>query len=295
MQIFEPHTVFFWTISVRFGQMKQKKGLVSRTLELSQSLSLLEEKVLLKFIRAFEEVEKKDSKTEKLFFLMKANASEKKMCKELGVSIGALRKLSERLYEKILETLILNINVDRKGEYSKVALANIKARKYFIAANLLPKKRKLGEAERLLDKCISICEKYELYDTWLEALYFQQRIDNAIQGAKNLLKYQLKIEHIELIRSVNKKADYYNLRITGDICFKSFGNVKDNTILQDYLNDIEPYVSASDNLKDKFSLSISSMIVKMILLILKKMCWNTLSFSKKHPCCIKKGRMEFYC
>lgn len=77
---------------------------------------------------------------------------------------GTFGKLTSRLREKIFESLILDVNLDRKGAYQPSWLVRQKARKNLIAAEILSIRNQRDKAEKLIRKTVRECQKHELYD-----------------------------------------------------------------------------------------------------------------------------------
>lgn len=73
-------------------------------------------------------------------------------------------KLTSRLREKLFESLILDVNLDRKGMYQPSWLVRQKARKSLITAEILSIRNQRDKAEKLIRKTIRECQKHELYD-----------------------------------------------------------------------------------------------------------------------------------
>lgn len=127
-----------------------------------------------------------------------------------GSEKGNLKYLRLRLLNKIYESLLLEVNVERKGLYTEHARANIEVRKKLIQAQILWGRNITDELMVLLQQIIRKSTKYELYPELLEALYLKQQFLGFRDGLKTYMKVQQEIDQNEaILRSLRKAKHYY--------------------------------------------------------------------------------------
>ena len=123
---------------------------------------------------------------------------------------GNLKYLRLRLLNKIYESLLLEVNVERKGLYTDHARANIEVRKKLLQAQILWGRNITDELMILLQQIIRKSTKYELYPELLEALYLKQQFQGFRDGLKVYMKIQAEIDkYEEILRSLRKAKHYY--------------------------------------------------------------------------------------
>ncbi len=106
-------------------------------------------------------------------------------------TFGAFGTLIWELKKKILETLTLNININRAGVFPENIQADIQSKKNLFAARVFMR-RGLHEDFRIInDKIIKDTEKYEIFDTLIEALILKFHV-LGIRGHKaHVLKSEI--------------------------------------------------------------------------------------------------------
>lgn len=85
-----------------------------------------------------------------------------------------LRKVSEELSKKIYESLILDNQIEKTGNYSLQIRTIVKLHKLYIQALVLSEKGLEQNALKLIDRIINTALKFELYDELLKALYWKR-------------------------------------------------------------------------------------------------------------------------
>jgi hypothetical protein len=114
-----------------------------------------------------------------------------------------------RLLEKLEESLLLSINLNRKDAYSEKGLALYQIRKKLSAANLIFNRGAKNHAIALFKYCIKQSEKFEYYEELANATKYYSHIllfQNSIREHE-----KIKIKNDKAIRAIQavKKAEYY--------------------------------------------------------------------------------------
>ena len=143
-----------------------------------------------------------------------------------------LKFLRLRLQSKIYESLLLEVNVERKGGYSKYARANIEVRKKLIQAQILWGRNITDELMVLLQQIIRKSTKYEFYPELLEALYLKQQFQGFRDGLTIYNKIQQEIELYEERLSILRKAKHYFTQIVLSGASKSGGSLPEGFLKQ---------------------------------------------------------------
>jgi hypothetical protein len=87
-----------------------------------------------------------------------------------GSSSSAFPKLVLRLKAKVVESLTLSINLDRKEVYTDRGRTVHYIRKQLSSAQILSFRGLTKMSTDILDECITYARKYEFYEEWLTAL-----------------------------------------------------------------------------------------------------------------------------
>jgi hypothetical protein len=115
-----------------------------------------------------------------------------------------------RLKEKLLESMLLDINIQKKGEYSDWYTARMDIRKKYMQAFAIVSRGLHKEADRLMQKVIERAEEYELYQELVEAYYYISQEAGIRHGAKAFEKLAAVVPKYERARdAVFKAEDYY--------------------------------------------------------------------------------------
>ena len=110
---------------------------------------------------------------------------------------AAFQLLCYHLRNKVLESLILEVNTNRPGYTSPIGKANIECYKMLMQARLCFSKGQAKLAISLLNTLISKGRKNEIYPVIIEGLYLKKRALNIRYGSKNSLKLQQQINKYE--------------------------------------------------------------------------------------------------
>lgn len=123
---------------------------------------------------------------------------------------AAFNKLVNRLYDKVLEVIILDINLNR-GYYSERGRRVFELRKKMIQIDLLILKGLRENLNKELEKIIDQSKEYEIYDILVQALYSKQRYNLMDVKRKNSDLIQSEILHAENCwTSFNKSQSIFN-------------------------------------------------------------------------------------
>nr|MCU0436252.1 hypothetical protein [Bacteroidia bacterium] len=146
--------------------------------QIVSSLSKEEKDVAANFLKLFNtRGEAVETKYLKLFELLCNEDGEKDKLTDkqieqyiYGGSSSAFPKLVLRLKAKIVESLTLSINLERKGAYTDRGRTVHYIRKQLSAAQILSFRGLSKLSTDILDECITYAGKYEFYEEWLTAL-----------------------------------------------------------------------------------------------------------------------------
>lgn len=101
-----------------------------------------------------------------------------------------------RTIKRIKESLILDINILRKGNYSKVFQKKFLIRKQIVQSKIISSRGLISEALSSYNSIIITAKKYELYDELIEVLQLKQSLLVNIKG-------------IKAFEQMNKEIDFY--------------------------------------------------------------------------------------
>ena len=128
----------------------------------------------------------------KLFEYLSKTENQKKTIEEIELAVykksnkPALKRLANRTRVKVLDALIIDINIDREGMYPERVAANIDARKQLTQAQILHGRGLMKIARGMAEKVVELCRKYELYDEQLIALRILMRSQTLNEGDKQI-------------------------------------------------------------------------------------------------------------
>lgn len=108
----------------------------------------------------------------------------------------AFNKLVNRLYDKVLEVIILDLNLHR-GYYSERAKKVFELRKKMIQIDLLNLKGLKENLASQIDKVIEQARVFEIYDILIQALYSKQRFSLISSKSKNVESLKKEIHSAE--------------------------------------------------------------------------------------------------
>lgn len=105
----------------------------------------------------------------------KPDTTREKAKKKLGAgqNDSSFDRLLKRLKEKVLESLLLSVNIDRKDAYSDLFMHKYRVRKQLMELNILTGRGIVSEGDQIVSKIVSTCKKYELFDELVEVLQYE--------------------------------------------------------------------------------------------------------------------------
>ncbi len=139
----------------------------------------------------------------------------------------AFSRLVLRLRDKILEALIIDVNIDREGAYPELTRINIQLRKNITQAQILLGHGLRELAESIFEKVIDQCEKYEFYDELLLALRFlirQKTLD--LNNGKELKTLLRKYEKFEKFKNAVLHSELNYHKVISNTEFHSESSLK---------------------------------------------------------------------
>ncbi|TND08547.1 MAG: hypothetical protein FD123_2051 [Bacteroidetes bacterium] len=163
---------------------------------------------------------------------------------EMGVV--AFDRLILRLRDKILETLLLDVNVKREDAYSERARAIIEVRKRLLCAQILIER---GDHELAVFLFSAVAEKarlFEIYDDLQAALLHLYKIQSLVKGIKFAQKYLDEYKHSEYCRHAVAEAEisYHNLIVRDDYSTKGETGIQE---LEATIEELAKYYEASNS------------------------------------------------
>lgn len=201
----------------------------------------------------------------------------------------ALEKLAQRLQTKIFESVILCIEPGGSGSPDERILMLMKARQMLSSFNYLYEtKGALGVLPGLLEKIISLCKKYELYSTLVEALGWKKRCYAASEGENKWKEVQKEIIFYKQARDAVETAHDYLDMLQFREEFK--GRKNENEILELLENAIADlkmkYVQTNSALVNYFLyyMEYEREILLKNYLAARSIILELLSYIKKHKC-----------
>lgn len=131
----------------------------------------------------------------------------------------AFARLTARLRDKILEGLLLDVNVYREGAYPEKVRVNMEVRKNISQAQILQNRGARKVAESIFEKAIVQSKKYELYDELLLVLRFLIKQRTLDEGAKNLSTLLNLYHKYDYARNAVLNAEINHRKIISEIDF----------------------------------------------------------------------------
>lgn len=176
------------------------------------SLNEDEIKTLQRYLHCFDTVnENHEPKGERLLNLIIHNNQAELKLFEKKFTKQAFSMLVLRLYDKVLDTLIFDVNIKRPESYSDVGAARMIVRKRIIYTQALGSKKQFLENISLYQKIINVAKEFEFYDELLIAMYELQNLYAAMSKLADFETIDNEIQHYEEVRQqVKKSYQVYN-------------------------------------------------------------------------------------
>lgn len=118
----------------------------------------------------------------------------------------SFNKLIRRTTDRIQESLIIDVNIRRKGAYSEIFRMKFFIRKLLIQGQILIGRGLIERPQSIVNTSIRYAKKYELYDELLEALYFNQVLMYRTKGFAAFAKLEEELDYYENCRLLLKKT-----------------------------------------------------------------------------------------
>ena len=133
----------------------------------------------------------------------------------------SFNKLIRRTTDRIQESLIVDVNIRRKGAYSDVFKMKFFIRKLLIQGQILMGRGLVDRPTVILDTCIKYSKRFELYDELIEAYRFKQTILSRRSDKETMKKLDLELDFYEECRRLSiitrKIRDEFEIIISGKI------------------------------------------------------------------------------
>ena len=145
------------------------------------------------------------------FLIKKPNVTYEKLKKKINpdIDVNSFNKLLKRLYSKLLESLILSVNVNRKDAYSNVVKNKIDIRKKILEARVILGRGLETEAMELFDSIIKSGESYELYDELIEVLHYRSFTSDLMNGTNQIQENKDRIQHYRNCAEAVEKSSFW--------------------------------------------------------------------------------------
>lgn len=234
--------------------MKVKKEL-EKLHELINGLSSAEIELLKKVISNLKSNFNKINKQEELFILLCHKSQIKyEDCKEKVSEDGtdaSFARVINKLRNRVEETLIYELNINRADNFSAAFKNKIKQKKILLAAFILQTRGMMTLALDRYNKVIRIGKRYEHYDDLLEALHLKQSIIGLTKGKINFDKTASQIQFYEDCREALYNAKNWYRAYYAEVDFKGVKGKKSIELLQNYIHEIKQTYNYthSDNIR----------------------------------------------
>lgn len=144
----------------------------------------------------------------------------------------SFNRLIKRTLERIQESLIVDVNIKRKGAYSDLFRMKFFLNKQIIQGQILFGRGLKDRPLALFDSVIRNAKKMELYDELIDSLYFKQMILSSVAGSKFFHSLEEEMRHFENSRVLYRKArSLYQIYNTTNFN-KSQNNAVDESLLK---------------------------------------------------------------
>lgn len=268
---------------------------------LLNSLSRAQLRLLRKFLTCFSSRGEGDAKTLHLLELLLETSTSpvlESCSRQLYNAEPDTRilKLKSRLKSKVLDALLLDINLEHRGLFDKKELATIKIRKKLAQYSYLS--YKFGDkpiVKQLIDEVIQLSKKFEHYSGVIEGLKFKKYYKGFRIGEKEFHAINKELEFYEACsKAVGKAADYYYLKMMK-------GNFKGNVDQRESQNFLRECIA---DLKKEYEYTRSATVGFYLKYLeqfyhennsnfeaAREACLQQLSIVNKHPAVYRKQRV----
>ncbi len=132
---------------------------------------------------------------------------------------SAMSMLKMRVKDKVMDSILADVNIERAGNIDIADLALIRARKKLAQFQYLYySKGSLRSTLGLLDEVVDLGKEFELYSSLVEALKYKKWTGGLSRGEQEFTKQSKEVEFYDRCnKAVNRAADlYYLLIMKGD-------------------------------------------------------------------------------
>lgn len=222
--------------------MKAEEELI-KLQKLVSKLSSAEIEVIKKLTASTRSNFNKVNKQKKLLFFLlnkqEVNYYEFKTLISKKSTDGSFNRVIYKLKSKILETLILDVNIDREETVNSAFKYKLKLKKMLVSAFVLHSRGMVDISLDIYDEVIKLSKRYELYDDLLEALYVKQGLVGLTKGLKEYEKISEEIIFYEDCRiGLYNAKDWYRA-FYAEVDFKGLKGVDYIARLKKYINQLK--------------------------------------------------------
>ena len=136
-------------------------------------------------------------------------------------SASNFTRLVYRLREKMLESLVLDVNANRDDVYDERTRVNIEVRKNITQAQILQSRGLHDISESTLEKVIQQCKKYEIFEELLLAIRLLINLRRSEDGSKYLKNWMATYEKYDFMKTALVKAEAQMCLVHAELDFKA--------------------------------------------------------------------------
>ncbi len=190
---------------------------------------------------------------------------------------NGFEKLKSRLKSKIMDSLIHDINIERKTDWDNIETVSLRLRKRLVQYHyLLFSKPQLAYSHQVLDEIIAKAKTYEIYPILIECLRIKRGLIGFRKGEKVYNEMSLELKHYERCQESTVIAFDLYLKLTMMLQL----NTSSEKMQTDFM------LSSVKILGNEYQISKSS-LVKFYLLVFENILFI---FLKKYAEAIRKLR-----
>lgn len=211
----------------------QKITQISVVKEILAVLTSQEKTTIKTYLSSFIEKGRESSNRSVKLFEILTSLKDRKMPDEVVEKIllgnskpNAFNHQVARLRDKILEALIIDVNIERDGSYPETTRVNIAIRKNITQAQILQNRGARKIAELMFEKVIEQCKKHELFEELLIALRALIRLKVLNEGDKQLQRLLNKYEKYDYYKNAVLRAEINYGKVISKTDFSSLHSTK---------------------------------------------------------------------
>jgi len=210
--------------------------------QLIESMTIGEIATAKKFLVAFDSnVTRGKNKNQTLLKLLttRPHISSEKAKKKISPEVDdrSFDRQVLRLREKLLESLLIDINTTKKEVHTPSLMAQMEIRKKYLQGDLLYRRGMLKEGLKLIERVAQKAEEFELYNDLVFSLYYLQQTKGLREGIKVFESFNERINLAVYSReSVEKSEDYYHLHFIKYVDSKGLNNDKVSFLMESIID-----------------------------------------------------------